>query len=379
MKLRRPIRRAATGCLFAVLTLALAVGAAGAAPLACAIRWDSMYSNGSHDPGSYTAAALSAPAWRDRAPLHARFGANGKIVWAVTQANFDAEIRAAARAHLCWVYLAYGDHGLIDLDHPMMRALRLHLRSDIRDQVRYALMTTPGLLIGENRKAAIEATLSLMEEKNYQSVVIDRSWRPLLFLYFESAQTFAEPGRGNALRAALDTLRAASLSRGLGNPYIVVTLSGAVAAEDVRAALAADAISQYVAGRRQGHQSWAAFEPSIENDWNAYAAATAADVAPTLRSGADIRARCQTPPPFDRRFPPGSQCDDYVDNPSLAQLEQEFRHARSWIEARPERDPAALILVYAWSECDESGNCLMPTYGDPGGRKLDAIARALGG
>ena len=35
------------------------------------------------------------------------------------------------------------------------------------------------------------------------------------------------------------------------------------------------------------------------------------------------------------------------------------------------------MLVYAWSECDESGNCLMPTYGDAAGRKLDAIARAL--
>jgi len=35
------------------------------------------------------------------------------------------------------------------------------------------------------------------------------------------------------------------------------------------------------------------------------------------------------------------------------------------------------MLVYAWSECDESGNCLMPTLGDPAGRKIDAVARGL--
>ena len=29
------------------------------------------------------------------------------------------------------------------------------------------------------------------------------------------------------------------------------------------------------------------------------------------------------------------------------------------------RDPAALMLGYAWSECDESVNCLMPTYAIP--------------
>ena len=179
------------------------------------------------------------------------------------------------------------------------------------------------------------------------------------------------------LREALEELRAGSERRGLGNPYVVVTLSGAKQAESVRASIGADAISQYVAGRRRGRQRWAQFEPSIEADWDLYAAATSADVVPTLRSGADIRARCQTPPPFDHRFPPGSLCDDFVFNPTLEELGQEFRHARAWIDMRRARDPAALMLVYAWSECDESGNCLMPTYGDPSGRKLDAIARAL--
>ena len=214
-RLRAALGAAAWCCLSTILAPPLA---AGAEPLACAIRWDAWYSNGPDEPGAYTAAALSLPAWRSRAPLHGRFGPDGKIVWAATQATFDAEIRAAARAHLCWVYLAYGDHGVIDLDHPMMRALRLHLSSAIRDEAPYALMTTPSLLIGGDRKAALEATLSLMQRSGYESVAIDGERRPLLFLFFESSQAFAETARREALRAALDALRAASRKRGLGKP-----------------------------------------------------------------------------------------------------------------------------------------------------------------
>jgi hypothetical protein len=66
-----------------------------------------------------------------------------------------------------------------------------------------------------------------------------------------------------------------------------------------------------------------------------------------------------------------------VFNPTVVQLELEFRRGRAWIKRHRMRDPTALMLIYAWSECDESGNCLMPTYGDPIGRKLDAITRAL--
>ena len=123
--------------------------------------------------------------------------------------------------------------------------------------------------------------------------------------------------------------------------------------------------------------SWAEFEPSIEADWDAFAAASSANAVPTLRSGADIRARCQTPPPFDHRFPPNDKCDNYTVNPTLEELKGEFRNALLWIERHQEKDPAQLLLVYAWSECDESGNCLMPTYGDPVGEKLRAIREIL--
>ena len=203
-------------------------------------------------------------------------------------------IRAAAKAHLCWVYLAYGDRGVIDLDHPMMRGLWFHRHSAIKSEVDYAVMTTPSLLVGGDRRAARQATLNLIADDNYQRTTIAGASRPVLFLYVETSEADRWIGAAATLRDALDGLRAASRERGLGDPYLVLTLSGADKAEALRAAIGADAISQYVAGRRRGHEAWAAFEPGIEADWDRYAAATRADVVPTLRSGADIRARCET-------------------------------------------------------------------------------------
>src|SRR5271166_6618879 len=135
-------------CAWSASVLALACGTANAAPKACAIRWDAWYTNGRQDPGAFTAAALSGPTWRDRTPLHAHFGESGRIVWAPSQETFDIEIRAAAKANLCWVYLAYGDRGVIDLGHPMMRGLWFHRHSTLRSEVDYAPMTTPALLAG---------------------------------------------------------------------------------------------------------------------------------------------------------------------------------------------------------------------------------------
>jgi hypothetical protein len=219
----------------------------------------------------------------------------------------------------------------------------------------------------------------LMQDENYLRASIGAERRPLLFVFVEPKDVERIlNGPSDVTRESLNALRAESVARGLGNPYVVIVLSDAKKAEWIRRALAGDAISQYVAGRRKGRpETWAEFEPSIEADWSDYAKSTSADVVPTLRSGADIRARCLTPPPFEHRFPPGSACDDFVANPTLDELASEFQHARQWAEAHIARDPARLLLVYAWSECDESGNCLMPTYGDPAGRKLDAIARGL--
>src|SRR4051812_10444307 len=72
---------------------------------ACAIRWDAWYTNGPNDPAHYMASALSRPEFRALAPLHAKFNSAGEVTWEPTQETFDAEIRAAHKANLCWAYL----------------------------------------------------------------------------------------------------------------------------------------------------------------------------------------------------------------------------------------------------------------------------------
>jgi len=275
----------------------------------------------------------------------------------------------------------YGKNNVIDLTDPMMKGLVFHRTSSIKSEVKYALMTTTGLLGRPGQYiGSAKATVDLLADSNYQRISVGSIDRPLLFLYFDAAD-LAKTFLGSLvfMKQSLDAIRKLSVDRGLGNPYIVVVLAPAKAAEEIRIALGADSISEYISGeRKKGVEQWAEFETSIEADWNAFASATDATTVPTLRSGADIRARCQTPPPWEHRFSPGFDCGNfYVVNPTLAELKKEFQDAAAWVRSHALKDPAGLLLVYAWSECDESGNCLMPTYGDPDGRKLQAIAAAL--
>jgi hypothetical protein len=344
----------------------------------CAIRWDAWYSNGIDDPARYTAEALSPPRFHPLAPLHATFDSKGAITWSVSAKTFDAEITSAHKAHLCWAYVLYGKNNTIDLSSSMLKGLEYHRRSSIKSEVPYAIITSSSLIgkPGQYQEAAT-ATVDLISDSNYQRVSVRGVSRPLIFLNYGAAD-LARIFSGSLvkMKEAVDFLRRESTRRDLGNPYIVILSGPASAAEAVRAALDGDAISAYLAGNRKGGiEGWSAFEPTIEAQWDAYDQASPEGAVPTLRSGADIRARCQSPPPFEHRFPAGFNCSQfYVVNPTLSELTLEFRHAHAWLDAHAESGPARLLLVYAWSECDESGNCLMPTIGDPQGAKLSAIA-----
>lgn len=363
----------------------LSVGAAVAAPVApvtCAIRWDAWYTNGANDPGAATAKALSKPEWRSRTPLHASFDAAGRVAWSSTQKTFDAEIRAAKQADLCWAYLAYGRDGKIDLSTPMMRGLAYQRTSAIKAEVPYALMLQADVLgkTGDYRDA-VGAILELMRDSNYERIAVEGRARPLLLFFYDDGVKSRFGGKVANLRGPFDLIRQRSREQGLGDPYIVVLAFSGPQAEQIRKTIGAEAISRYVGGERAGHvMAWARYEDSIEREWDGYAAATRADVAPILTTGADIRARCETPPPWDHgRFPQGKPCDNYAVDPSTRELKTEFRNALLWLQRHRDKDPANLLLVYSWSECDESGNCLMPTYGDPDGEKIRAIAEALRG
>ena len=308
--------------------LAFASAAANAAPIACAIRWDAWYTNGPQDPGAYTARALSVPAWRDRAPrTHiSTIGRDFVGAFAGDVRRRDSSCRQGpSMLGLSRLRRPWRDRPRSSDD----AGLWFHRRSAIRDEVDYALMTTPSLLVGGSREAALAATLQLLKDRIISASASPKRLVPSFSFTSKLPRRAACWRMRNRSAKPSVELRAGSERLGLGDPYVAVTLSGAKRAKSVRAAIGADAISQYVAGRRRGRQSWAQFEPSIEADWDLFVAATSGDVVPTLRSGADIRARCQTPPPFDHRFAASSPCDDFVFNPTAEELQQEFRHARA--------------------------------------------------
>lgn len=347
----------------------------------CAIRWDAWYTNGKEDPAHYTAEALSPLRFHRLAPTHATFDMDGNITWSASQTTFDAEILAAHKADFCWAYLMYGKNNVINLTDSMMKGLALHRRSSIKSQVKYSLIATTSV-IGHpgNYSDAAAVITKLMSDSNYQRLPINGIYRPLLFLYYSDVdlKTIFN-GSLKAMRGAIDLIRHVSINSGSGNPYIVILLGPKRAAEEARSALGADAISAYVAGtRKAGVESWSEFERTIEAEWSAYAEASGGGVIPTLRTGADIRARCESPPPYDHRFGTGFDCSQfYVVTPTLHELATEFQHAKRWVSENAAKDPGKLLLVYAWSECDESGNCLMPTVGDPDCEKLSAINDAM--
>ena len=217
-----------------------------------------------------------------------------------------------------------------------MQGLVYHRASAIKSAVEYA-MVVPSDLLGRPGKyeSAAHAVVELMRDSNYKHTSVNNSIsRPVLFLLYNSIDL--ERSFGGSLpkmKEVIDAIRRMSIESQIGDPYLVVLLSPARDAEIVRRALGADGISEYIAGTRSGGaQSWSAFEPSIEADWDAYAAATSADAIPTLRSGADIRARCETSPPFDHRFGQ-KKCDFYVLNPSIKELKSEFQKSLTWISA----------------------------------------------
>lgn len=379
-KLRGPAVWARSVGLSALCSIAF-LGSANAtgSMTACAIRWDGYYTNGARDPGSWAAKALSKPEWRARAPLHANIDSS-RITWEPSQETFDAEIHAAGQAKLCWAYLAYGTDHAIDLADPMMRGFALQRKSQIKSEVPYALILQ-GRVLGrtDEYSDAVAKIVSLMHDENYQKAIIAEKTRPLLFFFYaenDIRQSF--DGSLKNLSGPFNSIRNSALAEGLGDPYIVVLAWSGVQAEGVRKAIGADAISRYFAGHLNGNViPWANFESTVEADWDHYSSATKSNVVPALSTGGDMRAMCETPAPWDNRFAPGDKCQRYAQNPSIGELQTEFRDALGWMQEHRNRDPGRLLLIYSWSECVESGNCLMPTYGDPKGEKLRAVGEVL--
>jgi hypothetical protein len=341
-----------------------------------AIRWDARYCDTPGQPCYEEEQILGPAKWHGRAPLHTQVLGPNKIRFAPTQESFDAEIRAARAGGLSyWAYLMYGDSrtGVIDLNHSMMKGLSFHRASAIRSQMKYAMMVqTSTLGSKDDYGAAVSAVVELMHDGPYQTCL---GGRPILYLYYTDDDLKTWWGADNAnLRAALDAVRVRALSRGLGDPYIVVLTSPPEAAEAARRALSADAISIYATpAPPMDHATYDQLDQATQSYWESEARAAAGGVVPTVMIGWDPRPRKEHPPSWELKLMPAHP-DMYrsVAAPTSAQFAGECQAAIRFVDAHANACRARLVLVYAWNE-DSEGGPLEPTLGDPRGARLQAL------
>ena len=342
-----------------------------------AIRWDGQYPNGSGQALA-TARALSAEAYRGRAPLHTDTTGN-LIEYKPTQETMDAEITAAATASLkYWAFLKYEGSEYSDF----FIAEDLYHSSSIKSQVKYCYisqmfwMGTPA-----NHSAWVSATVAKMSETNWMKVLGNR---PLLYIYWsQEAYTSIFSSSLANVKIILDDLRAACVSAGMGTPYIVVMHRGApIAMSAMLPGIGANAVTDYIAqGLAYDNRApYTALTTICQAFWATCAAAlgggTIGSVVPICMAGWDARPRIDRPVPWDPDKRPFIRHDRYINQPSNSELNAQMQAAKTYVMANPTVCPASIVLVYAWNEFDEGG-WLAPTIGDPAGSRLAAIAATI--
>jgi hypothetical protein len=342
-----------------------------------AIRWSPWYGSSNVTSVQRT---LGPAIWQTRMPF---FGTSNSP-YQVTingnqQSTVDAEIGYANGAGLkYWAYLWYGAlTGTLD---PMMNAWSLHQTSSSKNNMNWSQMMQFDNITGSSWFSTNTATIAgWFLQSNYQTV---SSGRPVWFIYmdggYNTALTNNWGGSATNFASAITTFRAAVQTAGAGNPYIII-MSGTNAAQ--AASLGADATTAYIPdfGTGAQPQAWSVTDAAIEAYWASLSVAAAASsigMVPIAAEGWDTRCRKQNivawaSPIGHNHF--GQATYDTL--PTASQLTSELQDAVTYVNANVATVPTTLILIYAWDECDEGGNCLMPqwTSGGPNLTTTNAV------
>jgi hypothetical protein len=180
---------------------------------------------------------------------------------------------------------------------------------------------------------------------------------------------------------AIANFRTSVEAAGLQNPYIVWVDGNAT----IAAAVGADAVSNYIPnfGAAAIANPWSNVASSISSYWTSLgnaASSTGIQTVPIAATGWDTRPRKQNIVSWEAAgAKPYASLDVYDVLPTPTQFAAELQNAVSYVTANPTLVPSKVILIYAWDECDEGGNCLIPHYnpanpGAPDTSILDAFS-----
>lgn len=338
-----------------------------------AIRWDAWYAD--TGPAASTASALTNADFLYRAPFFSAVEGR-RVRYRPTQATMDREIELAADAGLYWAFLHYDEANAGVRD--MNVGFDLFQASAIKDTINWCSIIEPtwfangGTPPSTNYTSRITQLVSWMGQANYQRVLD----RPLLYMMVTSLETWWNDNA--TYKVAIDALRAAAVSAGVGNPYIVWMEGTPTAAESRRVALGADAITNYISRVPTGlNKTYAQLTTAVEAYWAEKAAASDA-IVPIVMCGWNRAPRIIRPVPWEAATTrPNFGLNNVHADPTTQELADHFASALAYVAANPTKCDADTVLAYAWNEFDEGG-WLCPTLGDPDGERLAAVAVAIG-
>ncbi|HET9131327.1 MAG TPA: glycoside hydrolase family 99-like domain-containing protein [Terriglobia bacterium] len=213
--------------------------------------------------------------------------------------------------------------------------------------------------------------IELMRSPTFFSVQEGGSKRPLLFLFYRPEEMTKYFKTLDSLRSCLERFRKLAVRAGVGKPYIVL-FNPAVDMTLFRDS-GADAISNYISQLEpRKAASYIDLDRQVQRYWKRMAA-SGAPMIPIAQVGWDTRPRKDNPVPWEKKT---GDKENYYKIATPEEFYNHIRAARQFVENNSDKCVSRVVLIYSWDECDEGG-CIMPTIGDPTGKYLAALKRAM--
>jgi hypothetical protein len=227
-----------------------------------AIRWDAWYTEG--QPGITYQPNLYPSQYQYRAPWFFNTYPNLIDGSGNRQLVIDLEIQYAANAGLD--YWAYDMYDMSNASAPQMNAWKFHQQSSFKNNMNWCALAVSDSLFGStgNFSTQVAQYVTWFQQSNYQKVLTNR---PLLYLFsLNSFNSFGGATLGPANFATMITaLRAATVTAGLGTPYIVWMDFSPATAKSFMTQIGADAISSYATFATSPGQTFAGLSTVVSN------------------------------------------------------------------------------------------------------------------
>ncbi len=213
----------------------------------------------------------------------------------------------------------------------------------------------------------ISDLVGYVQQANYQKVL---GGRPLVYILNDGSSK-------TGLATAVTNMRAAFVSAGAGDPYIVHNVFGLPSAIQVAelATYGFDAISKYAWGPSVSQPApYSVLESAQVKLWAEYAKLSV-DAVPIGTIGWDRRPRVDNPVPWET---PNGTLSDYYFPERMSDISVQLDKLLKWVRDNPSRTPSNTVLLYAWNEHDEGG-WISPTKTADGinRSRIDALSAVL--